>query len=184
MLALDGASPSRPSISSLLPSGSKDSSVEVVFSSGGKRYAAKREFTRENKKISHKAVVYDPAGGDPIATGAEGCLKFVKGLVGDPKLVLAGVFSSQGDGANLVKQDPADRKQLFAKMLGTERFIQWAEAARKQISAESAIVEVKKSRQESLTTELTGEATEIEVCRKKKEEMQEKKTELSERQAA
>ena len=183
MLALYGASPSRPSISSLLPSGSKDSSVEVVFSSGGKRYSAKREFTRENKKIGHKAVIYDPASGDPIATGAEGCLKFAKGLVGDPKLVLAGVFSSQGDGANLVKQDPADRKQLFAKMLGTEKFIQWAEAARKQISAESAIVEVKKGRQDQLAAELSWEAAEVEACRKKKEELGKKKTELSERQA-
>ena len=179
MLALYGSSPSRPSISSLLPSGSKDSSVEVVFSSGGKRYAAKREFTRENKKVGHKAVIYDPASGDPIATGAEGCLKFIKGLVGDPKLVLAGVFSSQGDGANLVKQDPADRKQLFAKCLGTEKFIQWAEAARKQISGEQAIVDVKKVRQSQLATELSGEAAEIEARKKIKEELEKKQKELT-----
>ena len=182
MLALYGTSPSRSSISSLVPSNAPDASVEVVFSSGGKKYTAKRDFIREDKKIIHKAVIFQSDTGDSIAVGPENCLKFIKNLVGDPKLVLAGVFSSQGDGDNLVKQDPAERQRLFAKLLGTEKFLQWADVARKQSVAENAIIDAKKKHYEHLERELAGEKEEKESRIKRVKDLGVKEKEQTELQ--
>lgn len=157
MLALYGISPSRP-IPSLIPKGdSVDSIVEAEFVSNGKSYLARREFKKTAKTFGHKAYLFETGSNEPIASGVDGVFQASSRLVGDADLVLAGIFSSQGDSGNLVKLKPAGRKDLFAKLLGTEKFISFASLVGKQIAADAASIAAQKGRLESLNAELAKE---------------------------
>jgi len=170
MLALYGISPSRPMIQSMIPKGeSVESSVEVDFISAGKKYIARREFVKTRKAFGHKAYILDPdklktvekVEEAALASGVDGTYNFVSQLVGDSDLVLAGIFSSQGDSGNLVKQKPAQRKELFAKLLGTEKFLVLSKAADKIANADSASIQAQKSRFETIRLELSAEAKDV-----------------------
>lgn len=158
MLALYGVSPSRPALQSLMPKGdSIDAAVELKFRSGGQQYIARREFNKTKKSFSHKAFLFQEGDSKPLASSVDGVFSFNSTLVGDCDLVLAGVFSSQGDAGNLVKLKPAARKDLFAKLLGTEKFLGISEAAKKTYAADHASILAEKARIDALKTELVLE---------------------------
>lgn len=192
MLALYGISPSRGSIQALLPKGeSIESAVELEYLSGGKRYLTRREFTKTKKAFGHKAYVFDitkePYIKDkskPIekATGPDGVFAFNSNLVGDSDLVLAGIFSSQGDSGNLVKLKPTARKDLFAKLLGTEKFICISEAAKKIGAADFAAIEAQNKRLESVNIALAAEATDKADLIEAQKQLEKKTVELEETQ--
>lgn len=158
MMALYGISPSKPTLQAMLPKGDVvDAAIEIAFMSGGKSYRVRREFGRNKKTFSHKAYVFEGPNNKPLANGVDGATSFNTGLVGDPDLVLAGVFSSQGDSGNLVRLKPAARKDLFAKLLGTEKFLGISEAAKKIYAADHAASHVLRARFEALKEELSSE---------------------------
>lgn len=161
MLALYGVSPSRPAIGSMIPKGdSVESSVELEFVSAGRKYKAVRKFSKGRKTTTQTAYIFDldkQEDDKPVASGAEGVFAYSSQLVGDCDLVLAGIFSSQGDSGNLVKLKPAPRKDLFAKLLGTEKFIVISEAAKKIAQADAALIAAQKLRQTALNVELSSE---------------------------
>ena len=152
---------SKPSLASLLPSFLEEceSAIEMEFDSGGKPYLARREFKKGGKAF-HKAFVFDMSTGTPVPLAGpkiEDVTSFSTRLVGDPALVLAGMFSPQGDADNLVKLRPAPRKDLFAKMLGSDRFFAISEEAKRACSADGAIIDANKARIEGLRLELASE---------------------------
>jgi DNA repair exonuclease SbcCD ATPase subunit len=165
MLALYGRSPSRPKISSMLPKGeSVEAAVQIDIVSNNKNYAIRREFSKiqKQKNIGHKAYVFDTdIKSESLASGADGVTTFSTINVGDPDLVLAGVFSSQGDAGNLVNQLPAQRKDLFAKLLGTEKFFILSEAAKKLASSDLATIQAEKTRLETVRLELANERSDV-----------------------
>lgn len=159
MLALYGISPSRPAIQTMIPKGdSIESAVELDFVSAGKKYIARREFSKTRKSFAHKAYIFEEGNSKPLASGVDGVFAYANTLIGDSDLVLAGIFSSQGDSGNLVKLKPAQRKDLFAKLLGTEKFLLISEAAKKYANADSAQVQAQKGRVETLKIELANES--------------------------
>lgn len=158
MLALYGISPSRP-IPTLMPKGeSIESVVEVDFISNGKKYLAKREFKKTAKTFGHKAYIFEDGVKDAVASSDKDVYNFCCRLVGDSDLVLASIFSSQGDSGNLVKLKPAGRKDLFAKLLGTEKFIALSKAAEKTMAADGAAIIAQKARIEAVRVELSKES--------------------------
>lgn len=173
MLALYGQSPSRPKLPTLIPGGdSVESSVEVHFESGGKKYFARRNFKKTAKTFNHKAYVFEGDNDkDPVAgPNVEDATAYCSRLVGDPELVLAGIFSAQGDAGNLIKLLPSERKDIFAKLLGSERFFVLGEAAKKVVGKDGASLESHRSRIETLKIELSDESLDVaEVTRLKQE---------------
>lgn len=159
MLALYGITPTKPSIQSMLPKGdSIDSAVELHFISSGKKYIARREFTKTKKTFTHKAYIFQEDDAKPLASSVDGAFTLASSLVGDSDLVLAGIFSSQGDSENLVKQKPAQRKDLFAKLLGTEKFYPLAKIAEKLVSSDGASIQSQRSRLETIKIDLSAES--------------------------
>lgn len=159
MLALYGISPSRPALQTMIPKGdSIESAVEVDFISAGKKYIARREFSKTRKAFAHKAYIFEEGNSKPLASGVDGVFAYASTLIGDADLVLAGIFSSQGDAGNLVKLKPAQRKDLFAKLLGTEKFLLISDSAKKLASTDAALIQAQKGRVETLKLEIANES--------------------------
>lgn len=156
MLGIYGLSPSHPQIQTMVPRGDPvESAVEVQFISAGKRYVARREFHKTKRGFTQKLAQIHEMGNDKaMASGVEGCFGFATSQIGDSDLVLAGIFSSQGDSGNLVKQKPAQRKDLFAKLLGTEKFLIISELAKKLSAAAVVAVQAQRGRLETIRMEL------------------------------
>jgi exonuclease SbcC len=171
LVALFGASPSRPSLNSLAAQDAKEPSVvEVDFVSGGKKYMARREFKGGSAKgLTHKAFLYE---GDKLLHGpkVEDVGAACEALVGDPGMVLAGVFSAQGESGNMIELRPAERKDLFAKLLGTHRFLALSEQAKAKANGVAAHLEVQKARCADLRTELMSEDDDAAAVARLKEE--------------
>jgi DNA repair exonuclease SbcCD ATPase subunit len=182
ILALYGSSPSRPVLPALMPKGDQvESAVELEFASGGRNYIARREFKRTAKTFAHKAYLFEKGKNEPLAgPKVEDVFAYSSRLVGDFDLVLSGVFSAQGDAANIVKLKPAARKDLFAKLLGTEKFISLSEAAKKLVAADSASVQACRSRVESLKIELAKEQDDLRELESLKAAIAKKEKENSE----
>lgn len=158
IVALYGKSPSRPSVSSLVSQGKTDGRFEVTFTSGGKQYVVTREVKVGLKSSSSKAFLREQGASENIAgPKVEEVEKKCMTLVGDVDMVMSGIFSSQGDGGSLVDVRSADRKELFAKLLGTHKFLSMADLAKKKAGAESASAissaEIAKRLKEALSTE-------------------------------
>ena len=157
IVALYGKSPSRPSVSSLVSQGKSDGRFEVAFTSGGKKYVVVRDVKVGLKSSSSKAFLREEGGKDIAGPKVEEVEQRCSSLVGDVDMVMSGIFSSQGDGGSLVDIRSADRKELFAKLLGTRKFLSMADLARKKATAESASVtssaEISKRLKEALATE-------------------------------
>lgn len=176
MLALYGISPSRPAIQTMIPKGdSIESAVELDFISAGKKYVARREFSKTRKSFAHKAYIFEEGNSKPLANGVDGAFSYASTLIGDADLVLAGIFSSQGDSGNLVKLKPAQRKDLFAKLLGTEKFLLISESAKKMANTDATQILAYKGRVETLKFELANESADkqaIDGIQAKIEELQ------------
>ena len=137
IVALYGKTPSRPSISSLVAQGKNEGRFEVEFRSGGKKYVVTREVKLSLKASSSKAFLREYGASEDIAgPKVEEVEKKCATLVGDVDMVMSGIFSSQGDGGSLIDAQRAERKELFAKLLGTHRLIAMSGLAKKRAQAE------------------------------------------------
>lgn len=170
LMALYGFCPSRPYLPSVLSQGVSDpSSIELDFTSQGKRYSISREM-KNGKTFSHKALFKDASGSVMAGPKVEEVNKTSCEKVGDPDLVLAGIFSSQGESGNILELKPAERKQLFAKLLGTDKFLLISESAKKMANGLSNSIENTLARIDQLLTDLSSES----VDEQKLNEIQEK----------
>lgn len=150
-----GESPSR-SLSDLISNFAEDESlVEVDFSCGGENYTARREL-KGGKRLSHQAYLLKgqkAIAGPKVREVTEKC----SALIGNNKMVSAGVFSAQGNMSSLADVLPAERKELFAKLLGSDKFIEMSREANSLATAERARAEAHCLRAEELEGELEAE---------------------------
>lgn len=159
LIALYGHCPSRPSLQTLVRNrdGVSDAAVELDFVSGGKRYTARREFKVTPKTFTHKAFIFDRDTKEPVAGPKVDDVKNRSTLlVGDLKMVLSGIFSAQEEMDNLVNLDPAPRKDLLAKLLGTEKFIVMSKMASDEARGDVAWIDAKQSQAEGLRLALAN----------------------------
>lgn len=162
LLALYGSAPSRSLAEMISTYDSGPSMVEMEFESGGDTYIVRRDFKAGKKSTSHKGLLVKKGDGDDedealAGPNATPVTKECSVKVGDKDLVLAGMFASQDDTGNIVELDPADRKELFAKYLGTDKFIKAAEDIRSQAKADLAKAEAHEGRAAALEEDLKGE---------------------------
>jgi exonuclease SbcC len=145
MLALYGFTPTRLYLPSVVASWDDEPAViELDFRSSGRQYRVRRELKRTQKTFSHKAFLFElTKGQDQKAISGpkiDDVNKKCEELVGSPEMVLCSVFSSQKDAEHLIELRPAERKELLAKMLSTNKYIVMAEQAKKCVQAESAAI--------------------------------------------
>lgn len=162
LIALYGHCPTRPQLKSLVRNrkGIKDSVIEVDFQSSGKKITARREFHKTPKTFTHNAMLYYPSKGknDPLAGPKLDDVKTkATSLVGDLRMVLAGPFSAQAEMDNMVNLDPAQRQELWAKLLGTEKFLVMSDIAKGEAKGDNATLEAHKATIESIKVKLAGE---------------------------
>lgn len=194
-LAPYGSSPSHPDLFSLVPNADAvDSASEITLVSSGRRYRIRREFAKRKKSFTHSAYVFDADIEDKAKTPEErekaalagpkvgDVYKLCSDLIGAEDLVMAGIFSSQGDAGNATKFKASARKDLFGKLLGTDQFLTYSEAAKELGKADSAIVVSRLARIESIKNELAKEKAEQAMLDQAAEDIREKektKTDIS-----
>lgn len=177
LLALYGIAPTHTDLQELVTQLHEgDSLIEMDFVCGGKKYTARREFRRTAKTFTHRAYLFEYGSKDPVAGPKvddvynRSCL-----LVGDPELVLAGVFSCQGhgdDAGDLAEIQPRHRKELFAKLLSTDKFLVIAEMAKEKGQGDNAIIDAYRSRIERLRLEIANDQVSVSVEPVKQEILQ------------
>lgn len=131
--ALYGEFPSRPgTLADRFTRGlTGDGFVEVGFDSHGCPCVSTRDIHKTAKTGSVSAQLSidgTEKAGPKVADVTQACTN----LVGDPELLLASIYSVQGQAGNLIDASPAQRKELMAKLLGTDRFLVLGEAAKKR----------------------------------------------------
>lgn len=182
-LGLFGTAPSREELQTLLPQDSDGVGlIELTFTSSGRKYVVRREFKKTPKTFSHKAYLFesdnydtknpefDKAVAGPSPADVKGkCV----GLVGDPDLVLAGVFYSQTEAGDLVDLLPSERKELFAKLLGSDKYLILSEKAKDMAKADNAIMESHAARIARLDIELADEPSDTERIQQLKSKIKE-----------
>jgi DNA repair exonuclease SbcCD ATPase subunit/DNA repair exonuclease SbcCD nuclease subunit len=166
-LAFFGTAPSRKDLQTLIPQDSDGVGfIELAFHSSGASYIARRQFKKTPKTFKHEAYLFKledynsdnpefekAIAGPKVEDVKNRCI----GLIGDPSLVFAGNFASQTESGDLVDLDPSDRKELFAKLLGSDKYLVLSEMAKEKAKADNAIIEAHKSRVERLKMELADE---------------------------
>ena len=182
LLGLYGFSPSRPYLPSLITQGSTATSViEFDFVSQGKKYSVSREF-KNGKKFSHKALFKEVGGEDIAGPKVEEVNRTSCEKVGDPALVLAGIFSSQGEAGNLLDLEPSARKETFAKLLGTDKFLLISDFAKKKVNGLNNIVESTLARIDQLIKDLSCESVDeqkVKEIEAKVKDLKDKETEFN-----
>jgi len=174
-LSLWGESPSRKHLPSLLPQDKNGKGViEVDFVSDGKKYMARREFNKTPKTFGHKAYVYRDADDktDPVA-GPKGADvdNWATAAVGDVGLINAGIFCSQSESGNLMSLLPSERKDLFSKLLGSEKFLVVGKKAENTASGDNKLIEAHQARAERIKIDLADEEKEHEKLSALKSEL-------------
>lgn len=166
LVALYGIAPSWTSLPSFLSMGCNDKAVvEVHFQSQGKYFIGRREF-QGGKAFSHDAYIFEVNGSDHEAKAGPkvgDVQKWALVNVGDPTLVLAGIFSTQGESGNMIEKKPSERKDLFAKLLWTDKFITISDSAKRQASGDNATIDVLAQKLERLKLELAQQVTDGEA---------------------
>lgn len=162
IVAFYGHCPSRPSLPALVRnrSGVKDALFEVDVVSGGKEVSARREFRKTRKTFSHSAYLFETKKGpqDAIAGPKVDNVNNASSLlIGDLGMVLAGVFSAQDEMNNIVNLDPAPRKELFAKTIGTDKYLAMGKTVEKEVKGDNAALEVMFQQAQDIKAKLTGE---------------------------
>ena len=175
VFSLYGESPRHTAQELISTMSDKAGLIEVHFSSGGKKYIARREL-KNGKTIIHKAFLFEGED-NPIAGPNVGAVNRASSIVvGDMALVLAGVFAAQSDSGNMVDLSPADRKQLFARLIGTDKFLEMATQARDGAKAAQATI----SATETRIIELKAVIEEVDALEKELERLRDENEKTSE----
>jgi len=132
-----------------------DASIAVDFRSGGIPCRAERKIRKREKSnkitasfIRESLEIAGPKGAD---VNRESRIQ-----VGDPDLLLASIYSIQGQSGNIIDADPVDRKLLMAKLLGTDRFLPLGELAKNRGIADRNKSDLLLREIEGLKLELEG----------------------------
>lgn len=161
MAAAYGRYPYRPgALRDSMRSGSTEAMIECEFTRGKERFKLLRHMKRSDSGKTYKSTAYvhkwsslsgkwDAAAGPNV----EDADARATALIGDEALVLASVFCSQNQAGDLADADPADRKELFAKLLGTAKLAALYEAAREACKSVEAEVKAIEGRIASLDLE-------------------------------
>lgn len=182
LVALYGDSPSRSMQDMVSKNSDSHSVIELKFRSHGKQYEIKREFKNNKKTFYNKAYLLEDGksiAGPNVSQVADHC----SNIVGNKDLVLAGIFSSQGDIGNILVLKPAQRKELFSKLIGTDKFLEMSESAKLKYKSESVNISSKIEKILSLEKELLNSGKEKEILdnlnesKKSKEEIIKKEQE-------
>lgn len=159
--ALYGEYPSRPgTLADRVTRGfTGDASIAVDFSSGGERYRAQREIHKTAKTASVSAKLYSDGNGAWNAIAGPKVADVTarsNQIVGDPSVLLATIFSAQGQIGNLIDAEPRDRKEHFAKLLGTDRLLVIGEKAKELLGNDDRDLLYQERRIADLEMQLAG----------------------------
>lgn len=106
-------------IEQLITIGQNKMSVEITFTSNGRKYRVLRERSKNSSKA--KIEIGDKDGFQSLSSGDKQVTEEVQGLLEmDGDLFLNAVYVRQGEIANLVDKTPAEKKQVIGKLLGIE----------------------------------------------------------------
>jgi len=160
--------------------------TEIHFTSSGKKYIARREL-KAGKTLSHKAFMFEGEDNPIAGPNVSAVNDSASVIVGDKDLVMAGVFAAQQDSGNMVELLPAQRKELFAKLIGSEKFLEMSEQARLDAKAEAVLIKATEDRIAEIKANILDYkelVKELESIREKKEakgkELDEEKEKLDE----
>jgi len=129
-------------------------SMEIVFSSRGKRYAAARKI---NAKRKHEAFLMDLATNKMIAGPKVSDFgREIGVLVGSEDIVLASIFSAQKGVGDIVDADPSMRKEILGQILDTNFLATIAESARQKVVSLKADVDAQQRRIAELAAKNQG----------------------------
>jgi len=125
IFALYGEYPTRPKLELVPKTGHNQSSVELDFQSYGIKYKVKRDVKKNSKgACSQKALLFEQGVAEAKAgPKVDDVLNTCSRIVGDMNMVLSGVFSAQNEAGNIIDLKPTERKEIFARLLGTDKFI-------------------------------------------------------------
>ena len=161
VFSLYGECPSRPKLDMLATRGKDSAAFELDFISSGKKLRVRRDVKTTTKFAAQKAIIVNQDTGKPEAgPGSDDVFHYCERVVGNQDLVMSGIFSSQNEAGNIIDLKPAERKALFAKLLGTEKFLFLAATAKKIADSTSLSMEAKKERDKALEQSLSAEGPE------------------------
>lgn len=159
--ALYGEFPSRPgTLADRVTRGFiGDAAIHAEFDSDGNHYRASRNIHRTAKTSKIEAFIYNGNGGIGEAIAGPKVADVTersKSIVGDPSVLLATIFSAQGQIGNLIDAEPRDRKEHFAKLLGTDRLLVIGEKAKELLGSDERDAEYHERRITELELQLAG----------------------------
>ncbi len=159
--SLYGEYPSRPgTLADRVTRGfTGDAMIGVDFSSGGERYRAQRDIHKTEKTSKIEARLYSDENGKWGAiAGTKGADVTARAeqIVGDPSVILATIFSAQGQIGNIIDAEPRDRKEHFAKLLGTDRLLVIGEKAKELLGNDDRDLLYQERRIADLEMQLAG----------------------------
>src|SRR5664280_1196032 len=106
-------------IEQLITIGQNKMSVELIFTSNGRKYRVLRERSKNSSKA--KLEIEDKGRFQNLLSGDKQVTEEVQGLLEmDGDLFLNAVYVRQGEIANLVDKTPAEKKQVIGKLLGID----------------------------------------------------------------
>lgn len=109
-----------------------DALIAIEFVIGDTGYRAERKARKTTKTCTQECYLFSASGDGwaPLAGPKQDDFKAaITRLVGDSKLFMSGVFSSQTMAGDLIDAKPTERKAVLAEMLELERFQAMATAA-------------------------------------------------------
>ncbi len=106
-------------IEQLITIGQTEMSVELEFTSNGRKYRVLRQRSKNISKA--KIEIREGQAFHPLSSGDKQVTEEVQGLLEmDGDLFLNAVYVRQGEIANLIDKTPAEKKQVIGKLLGIE----------------------------------------------------------------
>lgn len=161
VFSLYGECPSRPKLDMIVTHGKSTASFEMDFVSSGKKLRARRDIKVTPKSSSQKAIIVNPVTNKPEAgPGPDDVFRYSEQVIGNQDLVMSGIFSSQNESGNLIDLKPSERKALFAKLLGTEKFLFLSASSKKVADSVALSIEAKSTRKKALEEALGAEGEE------------------------
>lgn len=167
LVALYGHCPSRPSLQNIIRNreNSTQGLVEVDFTCNGKKMTARRELKKTDKTFSHKAYLFESNDGQQTAIAGpkvDDVNKASSLMVGDLGLIMAGVFSAQDEVNNIVNLDPAPRKEVFSKLMGSDKYLAMGKILDRESKNDNVSMEASKARAASLRIDVSSEVQAME----------------------
>ena len=186
-------------IEQLITIGQTEMSVELEFTSNGRKYRVLRQRSKNISKA--KIEIREGQAFHPLSSGDKQVTEEVQGLLEmDGDLFLNAVYVRQGEIANLIDKTPAEKKQVIGKLLGIESLekawknmlplmnqyemqkvklegkLESLDGLNDQIRSKTAEKEIIHQRVQDITTELNEIESQIELVTKENNILEESKS--------